>query len=391
MSRKVAARLAWGGVGVSLALIVGGLVLGITGHDASSFLDLPLVVAFAVVGAVVAGARPRNAVGWLLCAEGLIVAELICAQNYATHALKVAPGALPGGDIAAWLGVWPIELSFAPLLLALLLFPDGRPPTPRWRVLVWLITLQMVVQTALSFGWDVNLTVAYNYPEAHFPFSLPGLHVARAIYGALSSLSVFAIPVVLIAMVRRYLGAGRDQRLQLKWLLFAVALLGVVFIPWLMLKSEEAVVPFTLLSPLIPVAAGVAILRYRLYDIDRVISRTVAYVLVTGVLAALYLGLVLGLSVVSPLAKDSPAVVAVSTLMVAALFRPLLTRVRSLVDRRFNRARYDAARTLEGFARRLGSEVDITSLQHELTAVVARTVQPAAVSLWIRAPGRERM
>jgi hypothetical protein len=233
----------------------------------------------------------------------------------------------------------------------------------------------------LSFFWNVNLT--NNFAHAHMPFVLPGLGVARTIYLPIQGMSVLLLVVPVAALVVRYERGSYEGRLQLKWLLLAVMVLGVSLLVASFTIPNPHVV-WSLTAPGIPIAAGVAIQRYRLYDIDHIISRSLGYALVTALLAGLYFGLVLLVSVVSPLATDSPIVVAVSTLLVAAAFGPVRRRIQSLLDRRFNRARYDAVRTLDDFATRVRSEVDIASLSRDLVGIVDRTFQPETLTLWLR-------
>jgi hypothetical protein len=355
-------------------------------HDYWGLSNLPLVVAFAIVGAVIASSRPNNAVGWLFLFASLVIGELIAARGYATHALVEVPGGLPGGDLAAWLGVWPVELTLAPIALALLLFPDGSPPSRRWGVVVWVIVACSLVQALLSFGWDVNVTRAGNFPQAQFPFSLPGVAIASPLFSFLQNVNLFVTVVVLIGMGLRYRRGTLQERRQMKWILYSVVLVGLGLLTPIWVSGEETVIPFTILAPLIPISAGVAILRHNLYDIDRIISRTLAYAIVTAVLAGLYVGLVLLASVVSPLSTDSPFVVAISTLVIAGAFGPARRRVQSLVDRRFNRASYSASITMQEFASRLRDEVDIQMLTRDLLGVVNSSFQPRAAGLWLRDP-----
>lgn len=342
---------------------------------------MPLAAAFAIVGAVIVSSNPRNSVGWLFCVLAFVVGELEAAQGYATYALVTRPESLPGADLIAWLGVWPIECTSGLLVLSIVLFPHGRLPSPRWRPAAGMVVVLSGALTLLSFFWNVNLT--NNFPQAHMPFVLPGLATARAFYPPIQGISILLFLVPVAATAIRYRRGSHEERLQLKWLLLAVVVLGVSLVVAGFGVPDPHIV-FSLTAPGIPIAAGVAIQRYRLYDIDRIISRSLGYAAVTALLAGLYFGLVLLVSVVSPLATDSPVVVAVSTLLVAAAFGPVRRRIQSLVDRRFNRARYDAARTLDDFATRLRDEVDIGSLSRDLVEIVDRTFQPETLTLWLR-------
>jgi hypothetical protein len=378
------ALVAWGSACLSLLTLTGGVILAIFNHHLADLSSIPQVVAWALVGAIITTARPRNVVGWLFCALALVIAELICARNYAIYALRTDPGGLPGGNIAAWLGVWPIELTSGLVATALVLFPNGAPPTRRWRFVVAGIAAGTIVLTILSFGWDVNVTIPYNFSEATFPFSLPGLRSARAVYGALGVLSPVWFLTAAAALVRRYRLAGNEVRTQLKWVMYAVAFLGGAMVVAVFTLDYKAVIVFSMVAPLVPITAGIAILRYRLYEIDRIVNRTVVYVIVTGLLAGAYFGLVLLIEAVSPLTNDSSIVVAVSTLAIAALFGPARTRIQLLVDRRFNRVRYDATRTLQEFSVRARDEVDIDALSAALLSIVTRTMNPESVAIWLK-------
>jgi hypothetical protein len=379
-------HLAGGTVALAFLFLCGTVALAVANHHPGDLASIPQVSAFALIGLLITRARPQNAVGWLFCALALLIAELLCARNYALYSLRTAPGSLPGGDTAAWLGVWPIELTTGLIAAALILFPHGSPPTRRWRVVLWIIAIETAVQTLLSFGWDVNLTQPYNFPEAASPLSLPGPGSAQGLYGALQMFSVLWLLIAVVAMVRRYGRAGQQERAQLKWVMYSMAALGGGMVAALATLDYKAVVVFTLVSPLIPLSAGVAIMRYRLYDIDRLINRTAVYALVTGLLLAAYLGLVLLIQTIVPLGDNSSVAVTISTLAIAALFRPLRINVQKVVDRRFNRSRYDATKTLQEFSVRARDEVDLDALSAALLTVVGKTMNPKTASIWLRPP-----
>jgi hypothetical protein len=373
----------WGLTGLTAAFMSGTVILALRTHHPGDLASIPQVTAFALVGFLIVRARPQNSVGWLFCGFAFVVTEILFARNYATYALRTNPS-MPGGNLAAWFGVWPIEVVVCLISAALILFPHGSPPTRRWRVVVLALVLESAVQLVLSFGWDVNLTRSFNFPEAAHPLALPGLETARHMYSALQSFSMFWLLIAAASMIRRYRLAGYEERAQLKWVMYSVAALGIAMAIGLNLLDYKSLIFFTLISPLIPIAAGIAILRYRLYDIDRIINRTAVYGLVTGVLIAVYFALVLVIQEVSPLESHSSIAVAGSTLAIAALFRPLRVRVQDLVDRRFNRSRYDAVQTLQEFSAHARNEVDLDALSHALVNVVSRTMHPRTVALWIR-------
>jgi hypothetical protein len=355
------------------------------------------VAAFATVGAFVVWRRPGNAIGWVFLAIGLAVSVRVGAAQYAEYSLLVRPGSLPGGRVAVSLGEALSTLMFAVVGLALLLFPDGRLPSPRWRKLLW------ILGAAALFGVvGLGLRPGHFAETASFDaFSNPlGVGSDPEPFDALGGLAWLLVTSGMlacgVAMVRRMRRAHGIERLQLKWIAFAASLFAVGFL--LISFTFFVELSGSIVDPLrtgvlgfgfctIPIAAGIAILRYRLYDIDVVINRTLVYGALTATLAGVYIGTVLLLQLLlSGLTKDSGLAVAVSTLAVAALFRPARARIQGTVDRRFYRRKYDAARTLERFGARLRDEVDLDALGSALQGVVTDTMQPASVSLWLRVP-----
>jgi hypothetical protein len=409
---QAASRLGWAvwvvciaisGFTLTLAILSIGLEPRVSGLDGNpSAADavtagvyFVAVAAFATVGAFVIWRRPGNAIGWVFLAIGAAVSVRVGAAQYAEYSLLVRPGSLPGGRVAVSLGEALSTLMFALLGLALLLFPDGRLPSRRWRKLLW------ILGAAALFGVaGLGLRPGhFAETEAFDAFSNPlGVGSDPEPFDALGGLSwllatsgLFACGV---AMVRRMRRARGIERLQLKWIAFAASLFAVGFLVISITFFVE--LSGAIIDPLrtavlgfgfcaIPIAAGIAILRYRLYDIDVVINRTLVYGALTATLAGFYIGSVLLLQVVlSGVTKDSGLAVAASTLAVAALFRPARTRIQGAVDRRFFRRKYDAARTLERFGAHLRDEVALDSLSADLRAVVVETMQPAHVSLWLR-------
>jgi hypothetical protein len=412
MSNRAASRLGWSAWVVCVALSGFTLTLAILSvglEPRASGLDGPpsaadavtaavyfvAVAAFATVGAFVIWRRPGNAIGWVFLAIGAVVSVRVLAAQYAEYSLLVRPGSLPGGRVAVSLGEAVSPLMFALLGLALLLFPDGRPPSRRWRKLLWILgaaALFGVVGLGLRPGHFAET-------EAFDTFSNPlGVGSDPEPFDALGGLSWLLVTSGMfacgVAMVRRMRRAHGIERLQLKWIAFAASLFAVGFLVISITFFVE--LSGSIIDPLrtailgvgfctIPIAAGIAILRYRLYDIDVVINRTLVYGALTATLAGVYVGSVLLLQLVlSGVTKDSGLAVAASTLAVAALFRPARTRIQGAVDRRFFRRKYDAARTLERFGSHLRDEVALDSLSAELRAVVFETMQPAHVSLWLR-------
>jgi hypothetical protein len=344
-----------------------------------------LLLAFAAfmgVGALVVANRPGNAIGWVFAAIALLAVTGALAEEYAGYAVRARPGVLPGGVLAGWYGGWAwyptvvLVLVFTPLL-----FPDGRPPSSPWRLVAWLTGAVTAVVAGLA---AVQPTIELD--DGHVvdnPLGVAGIGGPEA---SLLSVAVGLLALAaVVSLVVRFRRSRGDERLQLKWFTYAGALLPVVLLGDF-LPAAAGDVLFAVGISLLPVAAGIAILRYRLYEIDRLINRTLVYGLVTVLLAGVYAGLVLvGGQLSGGVAEGTPSwAVAGATLAVAALFQPARRRVQRLVDRRFNRARYDAARTVESFSARLRDEVDLDTLSAELLAVVDQTVQPTRVALWLR-------
>jgi hypothetical protein len=373
---------------LALATIVLLVLSGDNTEGETVAFDAVLAVALLVyptVGLLIASRRPENAIGWLFCAVGIPLALSTFSYAYATYALVTAPGSLPGGTVAAWLTTWvQLPVLFGIPALMFLLFPDGRLLGRRWRAVLGLTAAAMLgigAAPALAPGPMADAAVDGTVNPVGIAAAGPLLDVVAAAAGAAALLSMLLGVISLTLRFRRSRGV---ERLQLKWfvsaaVLFILACLGAFLV------FPENDVPLGLLVigtfAGIPIAAGVAILRYRLYDIDVVINRALVYGALTATLGAAYLATVLlvGLAV-----GQSGFAVAVSTLAVAALFRPARARIQDAVDRRFYRRRYDATQTLEAFGGRLRDEVDLETLTADLRGVVEETVQPAHVSVWLR-------
>jgi hypothetical protein len=380
--------LGWGLCVLALALLVAGAVLQeVTGHaNQESLLEhIALMIGFAsfpVIGALIASRQPRNALGWIFLQVGLGVGVLLVATEYSYMAFVREPSShWPGAVIAAWLGQW----LWYPCLMAipslgLLLFPDGRPPTPRWRWLVWVTALSMAsVSGASMFQSRIQGDgFAFDNPVGFLPFA-DGERAGEPIF-----LAFFGVMFLSVAsLVVRFRRASFEQRQQIKLLMMAAVVFALAVFLGDTFNLPEIIFPLVLW--LIPGSIGVAILRYRLYDIDLVINRTLVYALLTGILVVAYLAIVFALQqVLSDATRESDFAVAASTLAVAALFRPLRSGIQSFIDRRFNRQRYDAQRTIEAFAAKLREDVDLGHLSTDLSAVVKETMQPAHVSVWLR-------
>ncbi len=387
--------LAWSVCAAAAALLAFALVLPALGASPGSdrlfeSIFTLMILTYAAVGAVVATRRPDNLIGWIFCAFALCGGLLAAAAEYAELDPVGRASSLPAHAIAAWVAEWIALPTFGLIVFVLLLFPTGRALSPRWRAASWFAGGAFGA-AALSTAFRPGM-LGETSRVADNPFGVDGpAGEALTAFAPLGDgLAVAALIVATAAMVLRFRRSRGDERLQLKWLACAGGL-GASGLA-LSVAGDTAGVSFEPLFyasfiawALLPVAAGVAILRHRLYDIDVVINRTLVYGALTLTLAAAYLGSVLVLQLaLSPLTAQSDLAVAGSTLAVAALFRPARRRIQALVDRRFYRRRYDAARTLERFGARLRDEVDLDTLGGDLRGVVRETVQPAHVSLWLR-------
>lgn len=348
-----------------------------------------IFLTFPLVGLAVAWKRPSHPVGWLFLIAGLGITVSVFSTEYAGRSVFIGPP-LPGAALVAWVGNWAwFVVAGMALPLAVMLFPTGRLPGRGWRpVAAGFIGLMSVVVVGVAI--DPRPLQGYEGRLAN-PFAVGGpvgQFVVTTIDSAAITL-VVAPTLAVVALAVRFRRGDPLERQQLKWLLFPVG----VFAGGLVIASvteAEAVWTLALVGlASVAVGAGIAILRYRLYDIDVVIRRTLVYGAVVGVLGTLYVSLVVGLqTVLAPLTGGDTLPVALSTLAIAALFGPVRSRLRELVDRRFYRSRYDAQRVAESFAGRLRDEVDLESVGHILVDAVGRTVRPAAVGLWLRDPHR---
>jgi hypothetical protein len=398
MSARTAAWLAWITWALSLALTVLSLwllILNLSHPDVPVYLywaeDTLLAVGYSTVGAVAASHRPGNAVGWVLCSIGLSWGVAHLTSEYATYAFLAAPEALPAAEVAAWIYSWVWVPGLGFIVFLPLLFPSGRLPSPRWRPFAWfsvLVAAAGTVMAAISPGPGVGLSIRNPFGME----SLPNLN---------EQLQAFIFVLIFVAsasLVWRLHHARGVERQQIKWVAYAGALGGGASLPtytvlealdlrWLHTVGYVAALVGILG---VPTAVGIAITRYRLYEIDLLINRTLVYGSLTATLIALYFGGIVVLQrvfVVLTGEKSTFAVVA-STLLIAALFTPLRRRIQSFIDRRFYRSKYDARRTLETFSARLRNQTDLGTLSEDLVGVVRETMQPAHVSLWLR-PQRE--
>jgi hypothetical protein len=357
------------------------------GDVAQVLAGLSLGTSYAVVGWLLATRRAENPLGWIFLVIGLSQVGESFVTLSAVYGLVVAPGSVPGADFMAWLSTWLWAPGFGLFVtFSVLLFPDGRLPSSRWRPVAALAVVAMLllaVPTAIA-AWSVRGAdlIMGTIPPSEPANSLQFVGLVLIVVLAIASFA---------SLVVRFRRADGLERRQLAWFTWAavpaftfVLLSGFVTYPQIVWLLGSLFI-----APLLPAAIGIAILRYRLYEIDRIVSRTILYVLLSAVLAAAFIGAVLLLeSVFSPLTGENTIAVATSTLVAAALFAPVRARLQRPVDRRFNRARYDADRTVAAFGERLRDQVDLSALRVELEELASTAMEPTTSGLWVRAPER---
>ena len=384
-------RLAFGLATIALLLAVVGVVsiiwLRASGGDlAFASVCACIGVASAITGSMVASRAPRSSIGWLVLGQGVGAGVIVALGAYSAVGVHGSHAPLPGQQLAALVGqILSTLVVFGVTGMLLLLFPTGRPLTPRWAPLAWLfgvvVTTAALSTSLLSSTAGLDVTNAYQVHGRAADL----LRSANTLTELLGPPALVLCAVCLVLRLRRSRGV---QRQQLKLFTYCAAVAGTglgLSIATGGLWSDAAFLVGAAGVVLMPVSAAIAILRHRLYDIDVVINRTLVYGALTAALVATYLVSVLAFrAVLDPLTGTSDLAVAVSTLAVAAVFRPLRSRIQSAVDRRFYRRHYDAVRTLEEFSGSLRHEVDLESLGTELRSVVRDTMQPAHVTLWLR-------
>jgi hypothetical protein len=399
MSTRTAALLAWSLWALCGALAVLAVLLDFYtppvparhGPNFEVLAGVPLLV-YPTVGAFLVSHRPNSPVGWILCAMGLFFEIGAFAGAYADYALFGHPGSVPGGILMLWVTEWVGLLAFPSAVLLVLLFPHGRLLARGWWAVVWMA----VAGGALwALWWATWAQPNYFYPSIDNPFGIGGaLGDAIVALGALGMTALlFSCIASVFSVILRLQSAMGEERQQIKWFAYAAAVLVGDFF-FVVLPAQEIAGPgaafvFVMIGLLgIPVAVGVAIFKYRLYEIDTLINRTLVYGALTAALVAVYFG---GVTVTQALfrtltgqEKQAQLAIVVSTLVIAALFNPLRRRIQGFIDRRFYRSKYDAAKTLEAFSAKLRDETDLDALSDDLVGVVRETMQPAHVSLWLR-------
>ena len=397
MSPRIVKWLAWSLWAVTVTLTALSLflvVLNLRYPNApipNFWLGNALVVIDVTVGAIVASRRPENPVGWLLCLSGVATSTSTFTSLYAIYALLAQPGSLPAGEALAWVTAWTLPIMIGLQISYLLLFPTGRLPGRRWRWLAWLtgaFVLAGVVLSAFSSGAYFGALGPIRNPLGIEGFT----NVYKAVLYTLAPVLHVAIAFAVFVRLRRAVGVERQQ---IKWFAYAVAILAIATTPYVIAVAIDAPGWFewaanaivTAASTTIPISIGIAILRYRLYDIDRLINRSLVYGTLTGALALLYFGAAtltqISFGAITGQERLPQLTVVASTLVIAALFNPLRRRIQSFIDRRFYRRKYDVAKTLEGFSAKLRNETDLVTLSADLVGVIKETMQPAHVSLWL--------
>ena len=399
MSSSVRRRLPWmlwvlTVVGLLIAFVISQTGEGLEDEIEPAVIGAVMlfVLGFATVGALITSRHSSNPVGWICIAVALAYVLASVADSVVNNYTQVVRdgSAIVRLSVAFGESLWVVGLGLGATLLVLL-FPDGKLPSPRWRPIAWAsVTILIIVPLSLL----LTPGRIQDYPVQN-PVGIPG---ARPLLEAVVGFSILGlavtVPVCIASLFFRYRSAAALQRLQLKWLLFATGLVGVLFLAALGIEfagnqSDAAGELSNFLSTMalsfIPIGIGIAVLRHRLYDIDVIINRALVYAGLTLVLALTYVAVVFGLQqLLTPFTRESDLAVAASTLAVAGLFRPARSAVQGFIDRRFYRRKFDAQQTLDEFSSNLRDEVDLEALSSRLQGVVRDTMQPAHVSLWLR-------
>jgi hypothetical protein len=399
MSRRTATWLAWSLCALSLALTaLSLLLLALNRSDPNTHIyeywqvDTLVPVSFSIIGAIIASRLPANPLGWLFCAAACVAAVDHFSAEYALYALLAQPTSLPAGEALAWLASWAWILYCGCIALSLLLFPNGRPPSRRWRWLAWLsvfLTIAGAVWVAFSPGVIGNLGSIRN------PLGIEGLPSGfKPVQTIMLALLFVAALSTLVVRLRRARGIERQQ---IKWPAFTVVVVAgssflsdtaiseAIGLRWLEWAGYVIFIP-ALIG--FPISIGIAIVRYRLYEIDLIINRSLVYGALSATLALIYFG---GVATTQAIFRaltgqqEQPQLaIVISTLLIAALFNPLRRRIQRFIDRRFYRRKYDARKTLEAFSAKLRDETDLDALSDDLVGVVKETMQPSRISLWQR-------
>jgi len=365
--------------------------------DAAAFAVFLVLLSFPMTGGVLAAQRPRNPIGWVFILIGLSFFGTVALEEYAVRALIVAPGSLPAGLAAGWLATWTWVIWIGCLPLVLLLFPDGRLPGRRWRGVVVATLVMPLVQIAAE-AFAPGPLAADRLRDVQNPVTLEAAAALAGVRELLPLAYLLLVLAAVAALLVRWRRARALERLQLRTFVYAGTLVGALALASAVVGLVDAWtgVDLTVASDVfwigllasvaaLPIGAAISILRYRLYDIDVLINRTLVYGALSATLAATYSGGVILLQAfLRPITSGSELAVAVSTLSVVALFQPLRSRIQAAVDHRFYRSRYDAQRTLDAFSARLRDQVELDAVRADLVGVVHQTIRPSHASVWLR-------
>jgi hypothetical protein len=396
MKARSGARLAWFLGALTLAMFVAYVALALSRparlppavepFEPERLLgDVPFLV-FAAMGVLIAARRPQNPIGWMFIAIGFFFLFPVFATDYALYALHTNPGSLPAGAFAAWATTWSWLVGIGVLVLVVLLFPNGRLSTRRWRPLAWVVvadTLISALAVAVLLWPERGLQLVGVWEEASTTRTDSAIRIISIGFPVL----IVAMLAAVASLLLRFRRSRGEEQQQLKWVVYGGSLPLAINVAT-QLATGFSETSFLLLVDAVgvlalPVATGVAVLKYRLYDIDLIINRTLVYLVLTAALGLSYFALVAG---ISSIAGESSLTVAGATLAVAALFQPLRRRIQAFIDRRFYRSKYDAEKTLADFSAKLRDDIDLDHLTREMAAVVHDTLQPAHFSLWLRTP-----
>jgi hypothetical protein len=392
LEEKSLHRAAWGIFLLEIALALSALLFSYIGRSApfsgwgfrgfSSLFTFP----FAIVGLLILSRHPKHAVGWVFLGFGAFSSIQASLFEYMIYGLVLAPGTLPGAEIIAWIlnTYWMLLIILMTLLL--LLFPHGNLPSPRWRYFIWAVFIGAAVMALLNAFTPGPLDSSFASLENPYSWEFLKGPFAQSVDALTVVVFILSFGFPLVYLIMRIRRSSGQEREQFKWFVFAAALL-VATSPTAAFRSVFIQSFFILSMFLMPVAIGIAILRYRLYDIDLIIRRTLAYSVLTGLLALIYFGSVVvlqtGVNTITG-QRNATFVTVITTLVIAALFNPLRRRVQDFIDRRFYRKKYNAEQALAQFATTARDEVDMDKLAAALIGVVEETMQPESVSLWLK-------
>ncbi len=401
MSHRIVRQLGWVLWLLDAAVIAAGIIMFArtpgSNENGAMLGNIAMVTAFfafPTMGALIIWQRPWNTVGWIFCFIGLGTAWTSFSVAFVQHALgnHTDTSFIVGLVDALGNTVWPLNLGMATFLL--FLFPTGRLPSPRWRFVFWLDVFVTSLSAVTSLLMPGYMEHGKYGDRVWNPLGIADAGpLLNAIYGVGSTLFVFCALASVVSIIVRYVRSHDIQRQQIKWFALGTVAMFAIIVPSLIFIPEQDAlsnVVFALGIVILPIGAGIGVLRYRLFDIDVIINRALVYGLLTAILAGVYFVGVVGVQTLLRISQSQPIVIVVTTLLIAALFQPLRRWVQGFIDHRFYRSRYDAKKTLDTFGASLRSEVELGQLTEHLLATVEYTMRPAHLSLWLRALESER-